>query len=543
VEASILEYAPGGALYAAVDAAGVSVHDAATHARVARLDAPGALAVSWSPRGTFLTTFQRPQKPADGSPGPQNLRVWRAAAAGAPALALRQKGLNRDHWPSFQFTADEGAAAFMVTNTVHRYDPGNFAAGPIARLPVKGLSAFALSPAPVGSGNGNSASDPIVAVYVPEHKGAPGHVALYALADVAAGAAPPPLARRSFFRSNEATFQWNAPGTAVLCLASADVDATNQSYYGEQKLYFLAPAGGLDEAVPLPKEGPVHDVRWSPKGDCFVAIAGFMPAKATLFTDRCVAKFDLGAGPWSLARWSPSGRFLAICGFGNLPGDMVFFDKKADMKCRAMGAGRAANGVSAQWSPCGRFLLTATTAPRLRVDNGLQVWSYRGELVAEQRREVLSGAEWAPAPPGAFPDLPQSPRGAGGAAAAAGAAAGAAAAAAGAPSGHVAAPGAKHKDASGAAAIVARAKAAGYVPPHLRDNPGAAAAARERFSLAGGDDKGGRIVGGATVAARPAPGGNLPPGAAPPPSAAAAKNAKKRAAAKAKAALAAAGGG
>jgi uncharacterized protein with WD repeat len=31
--------------------------------------------------------------------------------------------------------------------------------------------------------------------------------------------------------------------------------------------------------VPLPKEGPVHDVQWSPKGDFFLTVAGFMPAK------------------------------------------------------------------------------------------------------------------------------------------------------------------------------------------------------------------------------------------------------------------------
>lgn len=34
---------------------------------------------------------------------------------------------------------------------------------------------------------------------------------------------------------------------------------------------------------------------------------------------------------------------------------------------------RAENAVTAEWSPCGRYLMTATVAPRLRVDNGFQV--------------------------------------------------------------------------------------------------------------------------------------------------------------------------
>lgn len=36
-----------------------------------------------------------------------------------------------------------------------------------------------------------------------------------------------------------AQMHWNATGSAVLAMAYADFDATNQSYYGEQKLHFL----------------------------------------------------------------------------------------------------------------------------------------------------------------------------------------------------------------------------------------------------------------------------------------------------------------
>lgn len=35
---------------------------------------------------------------------------------------------------------------------------------------------------------------------------------------------------------------------------------------------------------------------------------------------------------------------------------------------------RCENGVTCDWSPDGRHLLTATIAPRLRVDNGFQVY-------------------------------------------------------------------------------------------------------------------------------------------------------------------------
>lgn len=54
-------------------------------------------------------------------------------------------------------------------------------------------------------------------------------------------------------QSNSAQLLWSPSGCAVLALAASDVDATNQSYYGEQKLYFMASNGQNECAVQLPK--------------------------------------------------------------------------------------------------------------------------------------------------------------------------------------------------------------------------------------------------------------------------------------------------
>ena len=39
-------------------------------------------------------------------------------------------------------------------------------------------------------------------------------------------------------------------------------------------------------------------------------------------------------------RWNPFGRFFVLAGIGNLPGDLSFYDKKADGKCKLMAATR-----------------------------------------------------------------------------------------------------------------------------------------------------------------------------------------------------------
>ncbi|EIE21931.1 eIF2A-domain-containing protein [Coccomyxa subellipsoidea C-169] len=479
VPAGSLLWSEDGAYLAAMSPNAVTIYDGRNQDQVAALTLPTVVAVSFSPQNTYLTTFQRPA-PGSGN-AEKNLKVW-DWRKGTVVMQLFQKSFSRDHWPAVAFTADETSALHLVTNAVNVYDPHNFSQGVAKKLAVKGLAGFAVSP---------NTAKPLLAAYVPEGKSAPGFVGIWDLNQLSKGDSPAPIARRSFFRANAAQLLWNAKGTALLALTSSDTDATNQSYYGEQKLNYLSADGKNDCIVQL-KEGPVHDVQWSPSGEHFITVAGFMPAKSTVFTEACKPFFDLGSGGHNLVRWSPQGRFVAVAGFGNLPGDILFFDKKADGKLKQMGATRADNAVSLEWAPDGRSVLTATTAPRLRVDNGFQIYKYTGEKLLEQKVEVLLEARWQPAPRDTFPDRPQSPR------------------------------------ANGSApAAPAAAKASGYVLPHLRGSA-AGASSSGNFSL-GHDpnDSRGRI--GVNAHHK-----TLVPGAPAPDTKTASKNAKRRQRAKAK---------
>ena len=485
--------------YLIADTQGLSVFDSESKETVQVIaECQGARAAAFSPQGNYVVTFHRPRKNEAGV-ADANLCLWRVSD-GKKLLGLTQKNLDRDHWPSIQFTKDEKHCVHQVTNTLHIYDVEACGNGPVMKFPVKGVSCFALNPNATTEKPGSMN----VIVYVPETKGSPGHVAMYRL-PVAEGATytsqPAPLSRKSFYRTNSVRFLWNCLGTAVLVVSAADVDATNQSYYGEQKLFYFAGDGSEEMAVPMAKDGPIHDVQWSPKGDYFVAVCGFMPAKSTLYTVKCVPKFDLGSGPYSTIRWNPFGRFFVLAGFGNLPGDLAFYDKKADAKCKLMGSSRASNGVTLSWSPCGRYVLAATTAPRLRVDNGFQLFKYNGTLLAHKKYETIYEAFWRQVREGTFEDRPQTPR----------------------------AVGAVEPAASTGAAIAQPSKSKGYVPHHLRSK-GVRSAPKASFSLARDqEDMGGKIRGGTVSAHKASQPSNLPPGASTPLSKSALKNAKRRA--------------
>lgn len=582
-ESSGLELAPDGSTFAMLTASGLVLrptHPSGSQKEVV-LPIEHLQAVAYSPSGRYVTTWRKHSSavgqglrahhntskvvaPAPGesatavasassngskpSGGDLNLVVWRVSD-GAPLIAFVQKQLDRDDWPSVRFGPDDallfrlapsGVAAFDVASLEQRADaegtdeeeaagaassssPSSSRALPSApspkfRLRVPNAAAFAPAPA---SEDGRL----LVAVHAGPSKGSPGSVTLHdcrALADGSASDAsvPPALARRGFYRATHAQLTWNRRGTAVLALASTDVDATNKSYYGERSLHFLSADPKVpDAAVELPKEGPVHDVQWSPRSDCFIALAGFMPAKAMVFDDTCKPRYDLGSGPHCLVRWNPQGRFFALAGFGNLPGDVAVYDRKADGKCRPLGAAKAWNGVTLEWSPDGRRMLVSTVAPRLRVDNCVRTYKYSGEELAKKEFPVLFQALWRPDPEGTHPNKPATPRAAAaqGAAAGPGAfsaapASGAAGAAKAAPLGAAPAPAANPR----AGAAAAPKAAVGYIPPHLRGRADAAqavAASRSVFSLARDEsDKGGKVK--AAGAAQPrAPPVRLPPGA------------------------------
>ncbi len=134
-----------------------------------------------------------------------------------------------------------------------------------------------------------------IATFSPEAKDQAASIKLYAYPNLSET-----ISAKSMFRASDVSFLWSPSGAAVLVKTSADVDATGQSYYGESKLAFMSADGKTEGNVTLGKEGPIHDVAWSPAGREFVVIYGFMPAKATLFDVKARRATEPHRGGWGV---------------------------------------------------------------------------------------------------------------------------------------------------------------------------------------------------------------------------------------------------
>ena len=126
----------------------------------------------------------------------------------------------------------------------------------------------------------------------------------------------------------------------------------------------------------------------------FGVVYGYMPAKTTLFNTRAIVTHNFALGPRNTILFSPHGRFVLVAGFGNLAGQMDIYDLEKDYYkiCTI----EASNASVCEWSPDGKHILTATTSPRLRVDNGVRIWHIGGGLMYKQDMQELYHVTWRP---------------------------------------------------------------------------------------------------------------------------------------------------
>ncbi|TFY75133.1 hypothetical protein EWM64_g8881, partial [Hericium alpestre] len=346
VPARTYQYSPDGRLFAYAIPACVRIYRAEGAVLLQELAIPNVVEINFSPRGTYLSTWERPVKLEDGAQH-KNLRVF-SVSTGEELIAFSQK--SQEGW-DLQYTISESHAIRLVGQEIQVYHPAEWNRSVVDKLKIEGASMVVLSPG----------LNPSFAVFVPEKKGAPAVVKIYSLLNINA----PPTSQKTFFKAEKSQIKWNTLGTQVLVLTHTDVDNTNKSYYGQTGLYLLSAAGNFDCRVTLDKEGPIHDFAWSPNSKEFGVVYGFMPAKAMLFDQRVRTLHDFGASFYNFIAFNPQSRLISLAGFGNLAGKCDIFDRRSLTRLATIDA---SNTSYCEWSPDGKFLLTATLSPRLRVD-------------------------------------------------------------------------------------------------------------------------------------------------------------------------------
>lgn len=377
--ARIAIYSPDGSRFAYATASETTVVDPDSGAVLAKIPVAAA-DLYFSPKGTFIVTWVRPKKNSESGNWENNLLVWAVASPESPVGEFLQKsqGSFRGGW-SVQWTGDEQFGLRQTApGTLVAYDASFKNQAGKLTMP-DGIAEFSVSPG----------RNPAVAIFTTGGKGKPPSVLVYkvpALSQIAAS--------RTLLRAESVQLMWNKLGTACLVNATTDVDKSGKTYYGDSTLYLLTVNSGASQRIALDKEGPVHDVAWSPTSDEFAVVYGYMPSKTTFFDTRGNNIHSLPLASRNTLKFSPQGRFVVVAGFGNLQGQVDIYDR--GNKYAKVTNMDAPNTSYFDWSPCGRYILTATTSPRLRVDNGVKIWHYSGRFMYAHDDEELFSVGWRP---------------------------------------------------------------------------------------------------------------------------------------------------
>jgi len=382
----VMAFSEDGTLFAYCNGTSLKVIDMADGS--SKFEAPKQKTVSlkFSPKNTFLATWElfytSPQLPE----GFDNYDIFNLKTK---SITRKMKHKKQSSWAP-QWTKDEKICGRCVSNEIQFHEDGDFS-NVKHKLHIQGIDNFSISPAESGP--------PMVAVYIPGKKGAPSCVRMFQYPNFGNGQA---VANKSFFKADKVEMFWNKKGNGMLILVSAEVDTTGKTYYGEQSLHFMT-TKGESSLVPLDKKGPVYSVEWNPDSSHFCVVYGYMPAKASLFDMKAEPIFDFGTGARSDCHFNSHGNILCLSGFGNLPGDMEMWNVQAK---KMIAKPKATDTTFFQWCPDGQHILTATCAPRLRVNNGFKIWHYMGKVIASYNTKPgfeLNEAIWQKQPANLFP--------------------------------------------------------------------------------------------------------------------------------------------
>eukprot|EP01106_Pelomyxa_sp_JSP_P014161 TRINITY_DN442_c0_g1_i3.p2 TRINITY_DN442_c0_g1~~TRINITY_DN442_c0_g1_i3.p2 ORF type:complete len:247 (+),score=74.82 TRINITY_DN442_c0_g1_i3:620-1360(+) len=124
-----------------------------------------------------------------------------------------------------------------------------------------------------------------------------------------------------------------------------------------------------------------------------------MPAMATVFKlqgFKYIPQADFGPASRNVGYWSPDGKILCLGGFGNLQGEMDFWDTHTFGK---VGSSQAHCATQCAWSPDGALLACATLTPRMKVENGIRLVSPTGAILMRFDVNELFEFSWRPENP------------------------------------------------------------------------------------------------------------------------------------------------
>lgn len=368
--------------------------------------------IQWSPKGTFLVGFwQHDPRAVKNGFDERNVLVWATRAASAdrlseagPVAAFTLKALSVGQWPILKWRNDEQFCCLSVRSELIIFNGQDIGSQPLGRVPIPGIVQTELAP-------GNGEQDKVAVAAFSPAAALEGN-SLFRLIEFQrpeTGSCArnwTVTVEHPLGSADSADMSWNAGGTAVLILASTTIDSAGENYGGVGDAHLVRRDGSLAAKI---NKHVAQEACWSPERDEFVLVEGKSPSDIFLYDANETVRFTFPSAYRNTVRWDLRGHMLAVGGFGNLAGDLSFWHRSGD-EVKHIAEWREPCTVLCAWDPTCRFFVTASTWPRMRVDNQFKVFSRRGDLIFKQQFAQLFDFQWRPSPKPTTPLPPPLPQ-------------------------------------------------------------------------------------------------------------------------------------
>ncbi|KAJ7703828.1 translation initiation factor eIF-3b [Mycena metata] len=426
-----VSWSPLGTYLATTHQQGIRLWGGPSFAPLQRFRHPSVRLIIFSPGEKYMVTWsQQPIIVQEGDPqGPEhfsreddgnNLAVWdvRSGALLRTFLVEHEAADKNDfQWPALKWSPDDKYIARLTSgHQISVYELPSMGLHGKKSIKVEGVVDFEWRPyEPTQIQHGKHEN--MLAYWTPEVANQPARVTLLDFPSRTV------LRQKSLFNVTKCNIYWETQGQ-FLCVKVDRHTKTRKTVFSNLEIFHLGEKDCPVEVIEL--KDPVIEFSWEPKGEHFTIVSDNYPnvgnPSVTLKTEVSLYQLDHSRGVFRLLRtitgvtsntirWSPRGRFVVLATLGSpTKSELLFWDLGSDIygpgwQKEERGGGIQQVGTAdhygvtdVDWDPSGRYLASSASSWKHQVENGYNIWDFRGQEIEKNLQDQFKQFIWRPRP-------------------------------------------------------------------------------------------------------------------------------------------------